>query len=89
MTRRGYVYFDWNISNGDALGLSARAETLVANVVSRQPDNSRTVVLMHDSASKTETLKALPRIIEHYRTQGLSFGRLSTDVWPVTFGYRS
>ncbi|WAV88445.1 polysaccharide deacetylase [Oxalobacter aliiformigenes] len=89
MTRRGYVYFDWNISNGDALGLSARAETLVANVVSRQPDNSRTVVLMHDSAGKTETLKALPRIIEHYRTQGLSFGRLSNDVWPVTFGYRS
>lgn len=89
MTRRGYVYFDWNISNGDALGLSTRAETLVANVVSRQPDNSQAVILMHDSASKTETLKSLPKIIEYYRAKGYSFGRLSNDVLPVTFGYRS
>ena len=89
MTRRGYVYFDWNVSAGDISNVPVRPETLFANVVSHTPVEKCAVVLMHDSAGKTGTLKALPKIIEHYRAKGLRFDRLQHDTWPVAFGYRN
>lgn len=89
MTRRGYVYFDWNISVGDISISPLKAETLYANVVTRSSGDSRAVILMHDSATKAETAKALPRIIEHYRSRGYSFGHLQNSTYPITFGYRS
>ena len=73
MTRRGYVYFDWNVSVGDISLSPQRAEALFANVVTRSSGDSRVVILMHDSATKAETVKALPKIIEHYRSKGYSF----------------
>lgn len=89
MTRRGYVYFDWNVSVGDISLSPQRAEALFANVVTRSSGDSRVVILMHDSATKTETVKALPKIIEHYRSKGYSFGSLQNSTYPITFGYRS
>lgn len=89
MTRRGYVYFDWNVSVGDISLSPQRAETLFSNVVTRSPGDSRIVILMHDSTTKTETVKALPKIIEHYRSRGFSFDGLKNSTYPITFGYRS
>lgn len=89
MTRRGYVYFDWNVSLGDISLSPQKAETLISNLVTRKTGDSRIVILMHDSASKTETLKALPKIIEHYRNRGFSFDSLQSNTYPITFGYRS
>lgn len=40
---------------------------------------------MHDSATKAETVKALPKIIEHYRSKGYSFGSLQNSTYPITF----
>ena len=60
-----------------------------ANVVTRSSGDSRVVILMHDSATKAETVKALPKIIEHYRSKGYSFGSLQNSTYPITFGYRS
>lgn len=89
MTRRGYVYFDWNVSSGDISAVPVRAETLLANITSQRFDGDPVIVLMHDSASKTETLRALPKIIEYYRSKGMTFGKLQNNIWPVAFGYRS
>lgn len=89
MTRRGYVYFDWNVSVGDISISPLKAETLITNVVTRTPGDSRIVILMHDSATKAETVKALPKIIEHYRSMGFSFSSLKNNTYPITFGYRS
>ena len=89
MIRRGYVYFDWNVSVGDISPSPMRAETLFANAVARSPGDGSIVILMHDSATKTETLKALPKIIEHYRSRGFSFDKLQNSTYPITFGYGS
>ena len=89
MTRRGYVYFDWNVSAGDISLVPPSAQTLYANVVNRSFNGNRIVILLHDSAGKAETVKALPRIIEYYRQKGLSFDRLQNHTYPITFGYRS
>lgn len=86
MTRRGYVYFDWNISSGDCDNKTASA---VYNNVMKQADKlTRSVILFHDSADKSITLSALPKLIESFQAKGVQFGTLTSEMYPVTFGYR-
>lgn len=80
VTQQGYVYFDWNCSNGDADGANTVQKQL--NYCSQYPKSaSRVVVLMHDT--KKVTRDALPKIIEYYKSCGFEFGVLTTSVPPV------
>lgn len=58
------VYFDWNVSSGDASGTSKSAEQIASNVLDNIDKYNNAVVLMHDAAEKTSTVEALPMIIE-------------------------
>ena len=74
VVEKGYSYFDWNCSNGDADG----ANTVVKQVIncSQFPRNEKKiVVLMHDN--KEITMKSLPKIIEYYKACGMEFGVLT------------
>lgn len=74
MTNRGYVYFDWNVSSGDAAGAgSTGIYNNVINGVSRC--GSSCVVLMHDI--KSTTANALDSILKELTSKGYSFGVLS------------
>lgn len=57
-------YYDWNVSSGDGGSTLLDVDTLVRNVTSSIPDNETSIVLMHDAASRSTTVEALPRIIE-------------------------
>ncbi len=73
---KGYAYFDWNCSNGDADGAKTVEEQL--ENCSKFPKNAKNiVVLMHDN--KEATLKALPKIIEYYQSCEMTFGVLQKD----------
>ena len=90
MTRRGFVYFDWNAANGDAVSRQILpASTLVENALASTGTRRRAVILMHDSASKTTTVEALPAIIEGYLEAGFTFSALTAETKAVIFGYRS
>ena len=68
MTRRGFVYFDWNVANGDAVFSKIQpSSTLTANALKGVGTARRAIILMHDSSAKTTTVEALPAIIEHLR----------------------
>lgn len=67
---RGYVYFDWNAANGDAMGYSLSVSEMV-NMAKSTAD--RVVVLQHDAAPKYSTVTALPYIIEYYLNNGYYF----------------
>lgn len=83
VTEQGYVYFDWNCSNGDADGANTVQKQL--NYCSQYPKSaSRVVVLMHDT--KKATLESLPKIIEYYQSCGFQFGILTTAVPPIHHG---
>lgn len=74
VVEKGYSYFDWNCSNGDADG----ANTVVKQVIncSQFPrGEKKIVVLMHDN--KEITMKSLPKIIEYYKACGMEFGVLT------------
>lgn len=76
----GYVYFDWNCSNGDADGADTVQEQL--NYCSKFPKSASTIiVLMHDT--KKTTLEALPKIIEYYQSCGMNFDVLTPFVTPI------
>ena len=87
MVRRGFVYFDWNVSSGDAVKGGVSAAVLTANCLSKVKSLRRAVVLMHDSASRTTTVEALPRIIEGYQRAGFTFAPLTPEVKPVVYAY--
>lgn len=75
VTEKGYVYFDWNCSNGDADGAKTVSKQL--KFCSEYPKTANDIiVLMHDTRSAT--LESLPYIIEYYHSQGMKFGVLTT-----------
>lgn len=85
MTDNGYKYFDWNVTSGDADSTPATKEQIVNNVVNRSKNLQTPIILMHDAASKTETAKAVPEIINQLKTQGFSFDKLSENSPTVHF----
>lgn len=86
MTRRGFDYFDWNVSCGDAVSKTPTpVETCISNVLNNSAGLSNCVVLMHDLKQKTTTVQALPEIIKGLSEQGFKFDKLSHDINPATF----
>ncbi len=86
MTRRGFTYYDWNASSGDATA-HASASSVLSNVIGSSAGKDRIILLMHDSASKSYTVEALPGIIQYYKEQGYQFKPITNDVSPVSFNY--
>lgn len=77
---RGYHYYDWNVSSGDAEANKVSYTKILNNVLSQAKGKKNICVLMHDSAAKTTTVDALPYIINGLIEQGFTFKGLSTDV---------
>ena len=87
MTRRGFVYFDWNRTNGDAVRNSPSAAVLTRNALDKLGTSSRVILLMHDSRSHANTVAALPAIIEGYRDAGYTLEALTPEVRPIVYAY--
>lgn len=80
MQSKGYVYFDWNVSSGDAAGGSVSSTKIYNNVVNGVHKRNYSIVLCHDI--KTSTLKALPSILETLTNEGYEF-RVLTESSPT------
>lgn len=87
MIRRGFVYFDWNRSNGDAVRKPPAAPVLARNALDKLGTSSRVIILMHDSRSHASTVEALPAIIEGYQSAGYSLEALTPEVRPIVYAY--
>ena len=73
----GFVYFDWNVSSGDAGG-TKNSEKIYHNVISSLT-NEGNIVLMHDIDINTGSLKALPKIIDYGLRNGYTFSVLNEN----------
>ena len=83
---QGYVYFDWNISSGDADGNNVPASKIVANVKKYGGYSKQDIVLMHDTGAKDTTVEALPEIIEYYISRGYTFAPITVNTPPIQHG---
>ena len=84
MTRRGYTYYDWNVSSGDA-ERGATKQSIYHDTVYEAKLYPRALVLCHDSATKYDTVAELPAIIKELKKSGYRFDKLDPTVKPIVF----
>lgn len=85
MTRRGFIYFDWNVDSEDALG--ATWTQMYTNVLSEVEGKTRAVILMHDHNGGYNTILVLEDIIKALINDErcFKFGPLTKNVRPLQF----
>ena len=76
LINKGYKYYDWNISSGDA-GSTTSPDGVYSNVVSQLSHDKVNMVLMHDI--KWYTRDALRRIIQYGKNNGYTFERITYE----------
>lgn len=86
MTRRGFVYYDWNVSGEDAVH-DADWTSIYNNVLTGMENNTsdRSVILLHE---KKQTVYVLEDVIDRLIADGYNFGQLDNTVKPINFSYR-
>lgn len=87
MTRRGFTFYDWNVSAEDAVKGGISTRQITNNVLNGAAGQDRLIVLMHDRSDCGNTAAALPEIIKGLRKQGFTFKALNSTVQPVTYTY--
>ena len=75
MERRGFVYFDWNVTAEDAVG-TPTASSIKKNIFKNLNQIVQPVILMHDGPCNSLTVEVLPEIIEELIQRGYSFDTL-------------
>lgn len=72
-TKAGYRYLDWNDETGDADSNNPPVPVLLNNIKKYTQGKNVVVILMHDTKVKTNTVQALPQVIEYLRSQNFNF----------------
>ncbi len=75
MSRRGFTFYDWNVSAEDAVG-TPTAYSIKKNVKKDAYRFQCPVILMHDGQSNALTTKVLGDIIDEIRDNGYDFDTL-------------
>lgn len=83
LKKEGYIYFDWNVINGDATGENLTKEEMVNNVISGVKQYDTSIVLMHDSAGKEKTVETLPTILKKLKKMKVSVLAINNTTIPV------
>lgn len=81
--KKGYAYFDWNVDSQDASGNNVPVSKITKSVLNSAKNKNSICVLMHDTAVKDTTVKALPKILDGLKKQGYKFEVLTEE----TYGY--
>ena len=80
---KGYVYFDWNVSGGDAGGGCSTSSCVYSKVVNGLSKSRINIVLMHDI--KMFTAGAIKDIIRYGKENGYVFEAITESTYPVRF----
>lgn len=75
MERRGFTYYDWNVSAEDSVGHPTNS-SIMKNILKDVKRYNQPVILMHDSCVNKLTVQTLPSIIDTLKELGYSFGTL-------------
>lgn len=85
MSRRGFVWYDWNADSEDSIHKYISSGEIISNVFACAKGKNTVVVLLHDSVGHKATAEALPYIIDGFSEQGYCFGRLSEMQKPLQY----
>lgn len=76
--KKGFEYYDWNVSSGEASANPPSKEKIIENVVPACRGKNTVVILFHDTDVR-EYVDVVPDIIAKLREEGFSFGTLSPE----------
>lgn len=79
MSDKGFQFVDWNVSVGDG-SATATKDSIIAKITAESEGKNHIVMLAHDSETKSETLAALPEIIQYYKNNGYEFKTIGDNV---------
>lgn len=88
--RRGFVYYDWDVSGEDAKE-GATWTSIYRSVLGgiKEMDGKSSIILLHDAADKERTVLVTEDLILALGEKGYSFDKLQNSIAPTTFGYIS
>lgn len=86
ITRRGYVYYDWNVSGEDA-DSGATWTSIYRHVMNDIDSQDRAIILLHDSMGRETTVSVVEDLIIELQHRGYTFDSLDHEVKPITFTY--
>ena len=87
MTRRGFVYYDWNVTAGD-IDDYATVNSIKIAIVNGTLQHRFAIISCHDGAGHNMTVEALGPAIEQLKAEGYTFAALTPEVTPVHFNYK-
>ena len=71
VTERGYKYFDWNVSSGDADGRNHPSSDYSSNIINGINGKSMSIVLQHDT--NINSIRSVSTVIEYGLSHGYTF----------------
>ena len=80
LTSRGYAYFDWNVSSGDA-GATTSSSVVANNVIAGMKKGITVISLQHDT--KQFSVNAVEQIIKEGQALGYTFKALDVNSYKV------
>ena len=84
--RRGFIYYDWNVSAGDAMN-GVTAQNIVNNIINGvRLCWGPAIVLMHDNGNQALSA-ALEIVIASLKNEGYTFKKLDSSIKPPMFVY--
>lgn len=86
MSRRGFIYYDWNASGEDA-SKDATWTSIYRSTIESTNGKSRAIILLHDGADKQRTVTVVEDLIIALQKKGYKFDKLTHDIKPITFAY--
>ena len=85
MSRRGFVWYDWNADGEDSIHKNISAWEIEQNIFNCAKNKDSIVVLLHDASGHKATVEALPGIIDGFLERGYSFQLLSDMEVPLQY----
>lgn len=75
--KNNFKVFDWNASLEDGMNPNQNEVMLIKNALKIKGDRNSVIILMHCNYNNKNTVKALPGIIEKYKSEGYTFEPIS------------
>ncbi|MGL5676695.1 MAG: polysaccharide deacetylase family protein [Cellulosilyticaceae bacterium] len=76
---KAYRIYDWNVNLEDGVNPGLSSTQLVENAKKCSRNTTRRIILAHCNTNNKSTPKALPGIIEYYKSQGYVFKAIEDD----------
>ena len=84
LNKNNIIYFDWNVSAGDASG-DYTVEDIVSNVTDGISKYKNSVVLLHDAPDKSTTAEAIEPLVKALQKQKANIMPIDENTYVVQY----